>query len=586
MQVFLYALLILTLPRDTAAREAMPQAAPQEPEAASPTGETTFDRHDPRTPAGAVRAFIDDCRSRDYSAAAARLDLSHLAPEERETEGPRLARQFKIVLDRKLWIQFERLSTRPQGDLDDGLPPDLDLVGTISDGVDVDVLVRRAPDAAGMSVWVFAGSTVQAIPALYKRFGYGKVGELLPRTLFEVSFLEVALAQWIGLVLLTGAAWMLAWLVVAAVRPVLRSIASRTSTDLDDRMLVLLSPPAVFLLALAIFAAGSYLLRLAAPVQAFLGGLETGMALVGVTWAVLRGLDVASDVLADRFDGADNSAAKAALPLARRTAKALLIVVAAIGLLQNLGFNVTGLIAGLGVGGLALALAAQKTIENLFGGVTLITDRPVRVGDFCRYGGDKLGTIEEIGLRSTRIRTLDRTLVTVPNAAFAELQIENFAPRDRVRLLTILGLRYETSADQLRFVLSGLRDVLIGHPRVCDQPLRVRFSGFGASSLDVEIFAYVETTDFNEFCAIREDLFLRFIDVVEQAGTAIAFPSQTLYLGRDAGFEAERVEQAENAVKEWREAGRLPFPEAAPDSVEEIRDRLDYPPTGSAVASG
>jgi MscS family membrane protein len=230
---------------------------------------------------------------------------------------------------------------------------------------------------------------------------------------------------------------------------------------------------------------------------------------------------------------------------------------------------------------LAFALAAQKSIENLFGGVSLITDQPVRVGDFCRFGDGKMGTIEEIGLRSTKVRTLDRTVVTVPNSSFSELQLENFASRDRVRLLTMLGLRYETSPDQLRYVLTGLREVLVGHPRVADEPQRVRFSGFGAHSLDVEVFAYVETTDFNEFCAIREDLFLRFMDVVQEAGSGFAFPSQTLYLGRDDGLNAERVGHAEEAVRAWRVEGRLPFPDLAPEAAEELRNRLDYPPEGA-----
>jgi MscS family membrane protein len=334
----------------------------------------------------------------------------------------------------------------------------------------------------------------------------------------------------------------------------------------------------MLLVALAIFTAGSYLLRFAAPVYTFLGHFEKGLVLVALTWLAFRFVDVVSALLAERMERDGRRTAIAALPLGRRAVKVFLIALALIGVLQNLGFNVTGLIAGLGVGGLAVALAAQKSIENLFGGVTLITDQPVRVGDFCRFSDGKLGTIEEIGLRSTKVRTLDRTVVTVPNSRFSEIDLENFAVRDRIRLATTLGLRYETTPDQLRHVLVGLRKVLIAHPKVSNDPARVRFSGFGAHSLDIEIFAFVTTSDFNEFCAVREDVFLRLMDVVATSGTGFAFPSQTLYMGRDDGLDPEGTRRAEEQVQVWRREGKLPFPDFSEEEIAEIDGTAEYPP--------
>jgi MscS family membrane protein len=202
---------------------------------------------------------------------------------------------------------------------------------------------------------------------------------------------------------------------------------------------------------------------------------------------------------------------------------------------------VTGLLAGLGVGGLAVALAAQKTIENLFGGVSLVADRPIQVGEICRFG-DRVGTIEAIGLRSTRIRTLDRTVVTIPNAEFSALQLENYSARDRIWLKLTLGLRYETSPAQLRQVLDALRKLLRDHPRVDPDPARVRFIDFGAYSLDLELFAYVQTSDFNEYLAIREEILLSIMDAVEACGTGFAFPSQTIYGARDGGLPGADVD--------------------------------------------
>lgn len=275
---------------------------------------------------------------------------------------------------------------------------------------------------------------------------------------------------------------------------------------------------------------------------------------------------------------------RALLPLGGALAKGVIVAIAVIVLLENLGYNVGGILAGLGIGGLAFALAAQKTIENLFGGVSVIADEPVRVGDFCRFG-DKIGTVEEIGLRSTRIRTLDRTLLSVPNAEFSMIQIENFGMRDMIRFYAILNLRYETTPDQMRYVLAQIRKLLASHSRVHHDPARVRFVAFGAHSLDIEIFAYVLSTEWSEFLHIREDLMLRIMDIVAEAGCSFAFPSQTLYLGRDAQPATEVVEHAEQEVQEWRSQGRLPFPDYPPEALEEMEDSIPYPPEGSALSA-
>jgi MscS family membrane protein len=247
---------------------------------------------------------------------------------------------------------------------------------------------------------------------------------------------------------------------------------------------------------------------------------------------------------------------------------------------EYIGWAVAPVLAGLGVGGLAIALAARPTIENIIGGLTLFFDKPARVGEFCRFG-ERVGTIEEIGLRSTRIRSLDRTVITIPNAEFSQMAIENYNRRDVMLLRATIGLRYETTPDQLRCVLAGLREMMIRHPRVSPDPARARFLEFGASSLDIEMFAYVRTSDWNEYLAIREDLNLRIMDIIKASGTSIAFPSQTLYFRKDAGLDAELVAAAEARVKQMRADAQLPFPNFTPERVREMQDRLDYPPPGS-----
>ncbi|MDH5726825.1 MAG: mechanosensitive ion channel family protein [Nitrospira sp.] len=247
---------------------------------------------------------------------------------------------------------------------------------------------------------------------------------------------------------------------------------------------------------------------------------------------------------------------------------------------QQLGLPLYSVVAGLGIGGLAVALAVRPTLENLIGGIILYLDQPVRVGDFCSFD-DKTGTIETIGIRSTKLRALDRTLVTIPNAALADMQLINWAKCDQMLITTTIGLRYETDSDQLRYVLVKFREMFHAHPKIDRDTVRVRFAGYGASSLDIDLRVYALTREWNEFFAIREDVFLRMKDIVEESGTAFAFPSQTLYTSRDEGLDNERGEAAIKEVKSWRRTGKLPFPRLASDKIDQLEGTLDYPPRGS-----
>jgi len=212
----------------------------------------------------------------------------------------------------------------------------------------------------------------------------------------------------------------------------------------------------------------------------------------------------------------------------------LLGMVAGAGLLAvgagRLGIPVYGIIAGLGVGGLAIALAAQPSLENLIGGLNLFADKPMKVGDYCKYGTDA-GTIEAIGIRSTRIRGDDRTLTAIPNAMLSKMPVVNLTQRDRRLIQSVIGVRYETRPEQLHYLLVSIREMLVGHPRIEPDSARARFIGFGATSLDIEVFAYVMTRDSAEFLGIREDILLRVMDIMEQSGTGFAFPSQTPVFG-------------------------------------------------------
>ncbi|PAQ02073.1 mechanosensitive ion channel family protein [Mesorhizobium mediterraneum] len=269
------------------------------------------------------------------------------------------------------------------------------------------------------------------------------------------------------------------------------------------------------------------------------------------------------------------------ISLSTGVARVAVLVVAFLLLAEVLAIPYEGVIAGLGIGGLAVALAAQPTLQNFLSGLTLYADRPVSVGDFCKFGGQS-GTIEHIGMRSTRIRSPDRTIISVPNSDFAGMQIENYAHRDRTRFATTLQLRYETTPDQLRYTLAELRKLLIAHPRVIDDPCHVRFVGFGPYSLDIEVSTYVMTADGSEFLAIREDILLSIINIMDDAGTQFAFPSQLEYTAADLPADEEKRIAAEKRVSDWREAENLPFPDFSQIEKLALNNTHAYPPQGSA----
>jgi len=268
--------------------------------------------------------------------------------------------------------------------------------------------------------------------------------------------------------------------------------------------------------------------------------------------------------------------------LGERLVKAAVFVTAVFLILSILGFNMSTALAGLGIGGLAIGFGAQKTIENLFGGVSVLGDEVIRVGDVCRFG-DRTGTVEDIGLRSTRVRTEERTLLAIPNGTVATINVENLSRRDKILFKTVLGLRSETSPDHLRYVLSEIRRVLYSHSKVETKTVRVRLTELASSAINVELMCYVLTQDFNEFAAVREDLLLRIMHLVEDSGTGFAFPSQTLYLGRDSGLEKEKADAAVKKVTEWREGKQLPFPDFTDENISSFQGSIEYPQPESAL---
>jgi MscS family membrane protein len=243
----------------------------------------------------------------------------------------------------------------------------------------------------------------------------------------------------------------------------------------------------------------------------------------------------------------------------QRLSHVMMLIIAVVTALALFGLNVRAALTGLGIGGLAIALGAQKTLENLIGGVSLLMDKAVNVGDFCRIG-DRIGTVEDIGLRSLKLRTLDQNLLVVPNGALAQMQFENMRARRKLLINQNFSLRIETQVEQLRFVLGRVKSMLDEHPAIEAGSSRLRVVGFAGAAFELELFAYGKTGDFSEFTAIRQDVILKIAEIVESAGTRFAGPTRLTYLSRNAAVDEEKANDIVRHVAELQASDTFRFP--------------------------
>jgi len=512
-------------------------------------------------PREAVHSFRQAWEDNDLRRAAELLDLRAWPAEEQEGMGAELSRRLGLLLMRAHPGPFLGLSNDPDGTPELDLPIDEEraLHATLS-GVTIDLRLTRHRLADGRALWLFGGKSLADLDALYEQIGFGWLGDVLPTWLFSAVLLEMMAWQWVGLLLGMILALALSWLLGRLACGALGAVARWTRWAWDDELLPRFRGPiglAVFALCLRLM---GEVLRLAEAPEAVLARTARFLALLALGWLGMRILDGMAASLLKVFRARQDELGLAMIPVGRRVLKPVLGGVVLIVALQNVGLDVSGLLAGLGIGGLALALAGKTTVENLFGSLTIAFDRPFKVGDYVQVG-DLAGTVEDVGLRSTRLRTVERTLITIPNGQLADSRVQNFSARDRIRLAFTLGLRYETSLDQVRHLVDACKRYLLSHPRVWPGFHRVRFVGYGSSSLDMEVFVYLATADFQEFTGLREEILLELGRLLEEAGVQLAFGSTTVYMAKDDPPAPERAAEIGRAVQARTEAGELWLPE-------------------------
>lgn len=512
--------------------DATAQTLPGAPAAASPQAQAEVPK-DPlgrETPRGTVLGFLAAAREGEDEIARQYLNTRASGADARE-----LTRQLFVVLDARLPARLTQLSDAPEGSRSNPLKPDQEIVGTITGGSgNVDVVVERVTRGNTGPIWLFSQATLASVPALHEEVTLGWDDLGLPRFLTGTRVGGIRLFEWVAVLLGLPIVYLLTLLLNKILKPVVRALwrTLGRQSDLFDRDAL---PPPVRLLIVAItlrwFLSA---LPLSLLVRQFWSNVASFFTIAGIVWLLILLNGEVEQLLRRRFPGSNVPAAASLVRLLRRVVDILLIFVGGLLLLRHYGVNLTPALAGLGVGGIAVALAAQKTLENVIAGASLIFDQAVRVGDFLKMG-EVQGTVDHIGLRSTRIRTLDRTIVSVPNGQIANMSLETLSARDKFWFHPVVGVRYETTAQQLRAVVDGIRRLLDEHPSVDHESVRVRFLRLGQFSLDVDVFAYVLARDYNHFLEIQEQLLFSVTEIVEAAGTKIAFPSQTMYLANPQG---------------------------------------------------
>jgi MscS family membrane protein len=350
------------------------------------------------------------------------------------------------------------------------------------------------------------------------------IEEMIAVDLFNIAMWRLGLAM---LMLLLG--FSLRGFLLDKLLAPLKLLLGRTKTEVDDRILAAVRRPLGWVVNLVAVYFAMVLLEPPESVATIGTLIMQTVGTVLVAWVIYKLIDVATGSLVSRAAQTESEMDDQLVPLVRRVVRVVLCMIVGIAIIQQWGYDVTSLIAGLGIGGLAFALAAKPTLSNWFGSVMIFTDRPFQMGDWVRTDVGE-GIVEVVGLRSTKIRTFSDTLITVPNADIATRAIENCSAMTKRRLRTHIGLLYGTTSSQMEQILEAIKQRLRDDERIENDTFKVFFDGFGASSLDVLVQCWMSTTASQEFLEIQQRLLLDIMAIVEDGGSGFAFPSQSVYL--------------------------------------------------------
>lgn len=540
----------------------IPGLSPATPaQAPAAAGSDPLDRNTPR---GTVVGFLRAAQEENYSLASQYFQPPSGRRHWRAGEEQDLVAQLLAVINQKILASsLDALSRDPQGRLDDGLPANRELLTGIRETSGVfSIELVRLEDEHGGKIWLFSRKSLDTVPETYDSLQFSDIERRLPPTLTRKRFLSMPLWQWLAILLALPVALAVGWALSLLPRLALRYLRKKRGGGVVPVVPLFHIGPGTLLLSAFVHYIFVFLIGASIVYRQYYRRVLWIFLTIAAYWLVTRvSREVTSRVM-QRLALSGRLAERSVVSLARRVFEVLAFIVIGLIALSGLGVNVTAALAGLGIGGLAIGLGAQKTFENLLGGISILTDKALQIGDPCRIG-DQRGTVEDIGLRSTRLRTEDRTMVTIPNGTVASAILENYRQRDKILFRQVVRLRYDLAAERIRHALEELRAVLKGHSSVEDSSSRVRFLRLGEYAMEVEIYAYVLVRDFSEFLAIQEDLLLALVETIDRTGAAVALPAQSTLIPRDSWVDPDKARAAKAEAEKRRQpgdGGSLPAP--------------------------
>jgi MscS family membrane protein len=506
-------------------------------------------------PRGCVLGFLKAAQDERYSLATQYFEPPARRVRLNQDEEDELAEQLLTLLNQKFTGPLDFISRDPQGRLDDGLPEDQEKVsGVLGTSGEFPIYLIRRDDEQGHKLWYFSRATLQQVPEAYEALQFPQFEKQIPKTLVEHRWLAMPLWQWLALLvfipLCLFAGRLLAYILEFCYRayrkarhlPVLAADGFSKMGPLALTFAVLLHYSFISYIGTSLL----YRLYYRRVIWIFLAFV--------FCWLLARITRAISERIGASFTSRGMLAERSIVSLLRRFVEVIIFLFVGLLVLHSLGFDVSTALAGVGIGGLALGLGAQKTFENLFGGVSVLFDKVIQVGDPCKIN-NQVGTVEDIGLRSTRLRTTERTLLTIPNGTMATATIENLRFRDKFLCQQTIKLRYDLSPGHIRFVLSQIRQIFLDDPKVEDSTSRVQFVKFGDFALEMEIYLYILEPEYATYLKSQEALFLKIMDTLEKYGVVVALPTQTSIVTQDAWVDPNKANAIQAAIDKVREPG-------------------------------
>jgi MscS family membrane protein len=507
------------------------------------------------TPRGTLLGFLKAAQDERYNVAVQYFQPNIGRRHRSEEDDEELAEQLLAILNQKFAGALDLASKDPLGHLDDNLPPDEERIsGAISLTDKNAILLIRLEEDDGRKLWYFSRASLEHVPEIYDSLTFPELEKKIPETLVTHRLLSMPLWQWVAILLFIPIALVLGRLItLVCVFLLNRWRKTRGKSELIPLRFFAMDPITLTLAILFHYAFVSYI-GTSLIYRLYYRHIVWIFLAISFYWIVTRMTRAIAYRVGLSLTSRGRLAERSIVSLIRRFTEVTVFLLVGLLILRNLGVDVTTALAGVGIGGLALGLGAQKTFENMFGGISILFDKVIQIGDNCRVN-NQTGVVEDIGLRSTRLRTPERTLLAIPNGTMATATLENLRFRDKFLCQQTIRLRYDLSPDHVRYVLGRIQDLLKEDPKVEDSTARVRFIRFADYALEVEIYCYILEPDFAAYLATQEQLFFKIMDEIEKAGAVVALPTQTTFVTQDSWIDPKKAKAAQAAVEKARDPG-------------------------------